>query len=319
VSARAALPVAALAALSACNGQSSSNAGVTEPIVVHDAQLISGSLPGPAPLGDDAGGAPPMQPALTNVQSTNALVLPGQAGKQFQGRAVDSAFSIGMRLADIGTGYWVVPIGPPDPQYSGELSWQASIDFNANIPPGKHPLRFVAIDGNGNAGQESELVICAESRVPDNLSSCDPTIAPPDAVISLVWDQDVDLDLQVIGPDGTLVTPKHPATMTDDAGAPAPGAGVIDRDSLASCVPDGRRQEDLVWQKRPSGAWDIYANLFSACGKPATRFTVIVYESDGDVPNRTLTERYRRSGVLTDISANGDSQIGLFVVEYPFD
>lgn len=298
--------------IASCDGQSASS-GLHEPFRVRGAQFIEG----PLPASNSAG------PKITNVTLSSRIVLAGQAGKAIDGRVQSSASSIALRLGDIGTGYWVVVAGPSDSLFAGENDWHADSDYNSDFAAsfsGFHPLRMVAIDANGTAGEQTETSVCFASKVPDNLHSCDPTLAPPDAVISLVWDQNVDLDLQVVTPDSTVVEPKHPSTGLDDAGTgPDPNGGVIDRDSLVACVPDGRRQEDLVWQKRPTGqTFDVYANLFDACGKQGVSFTMTVYEAQGEMPNRNLVAVAVVQGRLGAIDANGGAGTGQYLTSYSF-
>jgi hypothetical protein len=299
-------------------------AAIGEPITVNGAQFVPGSLPGTPPVdggsvmdnGFDAGSNEPLE--VTYLESPNPLAIPGAAGKSFSGRVTQSAVAVGMRFPDLGTGYWVTPLGAPDPEFPGELTWSVSMSFNSNIPTGFHDLRFTALDGNGNASPQADIEICAASRIPDNHNSCYPNIAPPSAVFTLMWDADVDLDLQVTTPDGRVVDPKHPATVDPDGGAVPANAGVIDRDSLANCVPDGLRQEDLVFQQPPSGTYQIAVNLFSACNKAGTTFTVIVNQAAGTVPNSHLQQTFRRGGEMQGFEANGGLSPGLFFVSYPF-
>lgn len=306
----------ACAMLSACGDQSATG-GLDEPVRVKGAQFVSGPLPGTTP-----GAAGPPDLRVTSVTSASRVALPGQAGKKLDGRAGGRASAIGLRFADMGSGYWVFPMGPTDPQFPGELSWEAELDFSivASAAAGFHPLRMVAIDPTGAAGEQSEVALCLTSLTPDNLSSCDPKIAPPDAVISLLWDADMDLDLRVTLPGGRTVDPKHPLTdPTADGGAASPDVGTVSRDSLAACAKDGRRQEDLVFQKRPKGTVDVYAQLFDACGRQATTFTVVVYEADGQPPNRRLVERWRESGRVVSTLAGNDSALPpTFVTSYDF-
>jgi hypothetical protein len=291
--------------------------GANEPIRVRGAQLISGALPGSPPVDlGDAG--PPQGLVVTDIESLDPVVLPNAASKKITGRVKDTGVAVAMRLVDLGTGYWVLPVSVPDPQFPGEITFEANVDFNANIPAGNHMLRIVGVDGSGNAGTQRDFKMCIASKVPDNLNACDPTNAPPDAVISLQWDADVDLDLQVTTPDGRVVEPKHPLVVPIDAGRPDPNASLLDRDSLLACIPDGFRQEDLVFPKRPSGTFSIAANLFDNCKQPGVRFLVVVYEAQGDGQDRHLVETFRRAGHLADIDANGGARPGLFVVDYPF-
>jgi hypothetical protein len=323
-----ALALAVLCALAtalafACDEGQPLQPGAHEPIHVRGATFFSGPLPGAAPV-EDAGpmeaGAPPDGVLLvTDVKAVNAVVSPGQAAKTFTGRTSKAAMSVGMRIDDMGTGYWALPVQEEDPMFPGEYTWEAAIDFDLAVTPGYHHLIVAALGPNGTASQQVSYRVCIASRIPDNLNACEPTLQPPAAVISLQWSSDVDLDLQVTLPDGRVVEPKSPLTQDVEAGRPPPEVGQIDRDSLYACIPDGLRQEDLVWQKRPpNGAYDVAVNMFDACKKSGTTFTVIVYEADGDPPNQHLIETYRKSGQLTSLDANGGASPGLFVFEYPF-
>jgi hypothetical protein len=311
------------AGMAACDGQSLGTQ-IGEPMRVRNAQFVAGDLPGAPPPADAStpdldGGVPSGPPVVTAISAINTVVYNGEGAKQITGRATANGASVALRFTDFGTGYWVLPLGNPDPLYPGELTWSATTDFDRSIPAGKHPLRVVAIDPNGVAGEQQEQHFCFASRVPDNLNACDPTRNPPEAVFSLTWDADVDLDLHVVGPDGRDVNPKHPLVNPVDGGTVPPRTDpAIDRDSLAACVPDGQRQEDLVFPARPTGTWDLYVNEFDACGKQAVNFTLTVYEPDGTPGvDRHLVQTFTRSGRLLPVNADGDSQ-GLFVVEYPF-
>jgi hypothetical protein len=331
--------LAGAAAVPACDGEENQYV-FSEPIVVHGAQFFSGALPGTPELLDaaladaDAGAAPDAAmpsgpPVVTSVQSLNTTVYSGEAAKQISGRATDIASAVGIRLGGLGTGYWVLPMGNPDPQFPGELSFSASIDFNLSIPPGLHPLRVVAIGADGIGGAESDQTLCIASRLPgtaggtftNDISACNPSATPPDAVFALTWDADVDLDLHVVTPDGVDVNPKHPLVDPVDAGGTvARTAPRIDRDSLASCLPDGWREEDLAFTTLPASGsvFQIRANLFSACSKPSVTFTFTVYQSVGTAGvDRHLVQAFQRSGALTSLDADGDGP-GLFVVSYPF-
>jgi hypothetical protein len=296
--------------------------GIAEPMTVAGGTFVAGPLPGTPPLdagASDAGAdAEPPDLSISQLTDSNGLVVPGAAGKSFSGLATSDAVAIAVRLTDIGTGYWVTPTGAPDPMFVDQAAWNLTASFLPEYPGGYHTMRFVALDKNGNAGAGSDLTLCVASRIPDNYNSCDPNDAPPDAVMTLMWDTDLDLDLQVTTPDGRVVDPKHPATEVSDGGKLPADAGEIDRDSLANCVPDGLREEDLVFQQRPSGTFQIAVNMFSACNKPGATFTVIVNEASGTVPNRHFVETFRRSGDLASFNANGGLEPGLFVVSYPF-
>jgi len=317
---------------SACDGQDNQY-DYGEPILVHGAQFFPGELPGtPAPdaaTGDASPPTSPTIPVVTSIQALNTTVFSGEAGKQISGRTTSNASAVGIRLGELGTGYWVLPLGNPDPQFPGELTWSAIIDFSPSITPGLDALRVVAVTSAGISGPQSDQNFCIASRLPadpgapypNDISACNATLSPPDAVFALTWDADVDLDLHVITPAGNDVNPKSPLlTPVDAGGTPAAAAPRIDRDSVAWCVPDGWREEDLAFPTLPApgSTFQIHANLFSACGKSAVTFSLTVYQAIGAAGvDRHLVQAYQQNGRLTAFDADGDSA-GLFIVSYPF-
>ena len=42
--------------------------------------------------------------------------------------------AVAVRFRDLGQGYWVVPVGTPDPQNSGELAWSMTTSFGDIVP-----------------------------------------------------------------------------------------------------------------------------------------------------------------------------------------
>jgi hypothetical protein len=316
----------AVVAAAACDGQDNVY-DYSEPIRVRPpAQFVKGALPGSDPVDPD-GGVSPGGPVVTAITAQNTVVYAGEGQKALGGRASSDAVSVGIRFADMGTGYWVLPLGNADPLFPGEYAFSANSDFSPSIPPGKHPLRVVAFDGNGRPGAQSEQVLCVASRLPNvpgatnanDVTACYPKQNPAEAVFTLTWDADVDLDLHVVTPDGRDVNPKHPLVTAADAAPPASDAR-IDRDSVARCVPDGLRQEDLVFPKRPASGsiFQIYANLFDGCAKNGVTFTLTVYEPEGTAgQDRHMVQTFTRSGRLAATDADGDA-LGLFIAEYPF-
>jgi hypothetical protein len=324
-------------ALAGCAGDGNPQIGTGEPFRVQypdpnrnqqlaAAQFVRGPLPGEAR--HDAGthahapdAGPGVPPRITQID-TAGFYRQGQGGAKVTGRASETASAVGISLDGVGTGYWVVPIGEPDGTVQGEFDWTAVCDFADGIPAGNHSIRVVAIDGLGTAGETFPQPVCIASRVPDNFHSCRPKRAVPEAVISLEWDANVDLDLQVVAPDGRLIDPKHPYSEDpNDAGVLPRDVGKFDRDSNPACALDGIRMENLVWKDvKPHGTYQIYANLFDACKQPAVRFTVSVYTkgSNPDGGEGSLVNHFSQSGELMDFQANGDSARGLFISEFVF-
>jgi len=314
-------------ALSACSSQATT-AGLEEPVRVQfgnaqNAQFIKGALPGQPSLTSDQvnAGVPAVAPSVPAVSVTGQAVTQLQANKAFSGLASGDAVAVAIRFEDIGSGYWVFPVGPPDLLQASQYTWKASLSFGADIPPGLHALDFAAIDASGHSGTQNSIALCVESAVPDNFNACFPSKAPPSSVFSLSWDSAVDLDLQVRTPSGTLVDAKHPTTADDGDGgvdAAVPNVGTLDRDSDRGCVDDGVHREDMVWEQKPDpGSYYIYANLYDACSQPAVHFTLALYQAEAGVEAGTeqLVQTFARSGELSAADANGGAGIGLFITQ----
>jgi hypothetical protein len=321
------LASALLALLAACNG-TASPLGVDEPLRVQNAAFKSGELPGSPPPEDPSDpGEDRDQPLVTQLMSQNLSALPGQVGKRITGFASDDAYSVGLRFADAGSGYWVLPVGAPDANYPDQLSFVATVDLSIELDEGEHVLQVVAFDAHGHAGQQYEYRFCALRPYDHTRNACDPTIPPPAAVISLVWDVDADLDLVVRTPSGKLVDADHPATVeVSDSEPPDPeqrGVGILERDSNAECRIDSARRESLIWNGAPEpGTYLIYVNVFEACGKSAAHFAVESYvrvrgADEGTFDIAPLQEPLR--GVVLGASANGGGKSGLFAgtIELP--
>jgi hypothetical protein len=304
----------------ACSGGDQKLTGVGEPIVVAGAQFVAGTLPG-IPI-TDAGlpdtGASDAGPALmASIPTFASIIVPaGEAGKSFGGSVSSDSIAVGIGLAGMGSGYWVLPAGAPDPMAPTELGYSFKASFDADIPGGMHDMLVVGIGPSGAAGHQQSLPLCFQSAIPDNGHACNPKKNPPAAVISLHWDSNFDLDLHVIMPDGEDINPKDPFGNPLDGSVdtqPSPPPE-IDRDSLRGCVADGLRREDVVFQNAmPKGSYLIYADPFAACGQAATRFTFTLYQTTGTCPDCSLQPTETRSGELLASQVTGGGSTGLFV------
>jgi hypothetical protein len=310
-----------------CSGESLTE-GLTEPLRVRyggtrNAQFHGGQLPGSKPLSSEETltGVKPNLPSTTLTTARGVVV---QADTEFVLSGVTSteAVAIGIRFEDLGTGYWVLPVTSRDPALPGTFSWSATADFGVGIPPGRHTLRVVAIDGAGHAGTQTETSLCVTSAVPDNLSACSPGATPPSTVLSMVWDTPVDLDLRVITPQGKIVDPKHPSTSVAVDGqvdVTQKGTGIFDRDAVRGCVHDGHQRENLVWQDAPlPGTYFVYASLYDACGQAAVRFQVSINRPGPELDGGTqpLINTFSLTGELLAVDADSGAKLGLFVTEF---
>lgn len=321
-----ALPVGSLAI--ACDTGTEISTGIGEPFRIAGGQFIEGDLPGTAPnadagarvAGGNAGAPRPL--SITSVTFNSTLVLPGQAGKSVGGSVTNDAIAIGTRLAGMGTGYWVVPTGPPDPNDpTSAVTFSLSANFDPSVPPGVHDLLLVGINGSGQAGAQNATPLCIDSRIPDNGHACDPRKPVPHTVLTLRWDTNFDLDLHVRSPSGADFNPRQPYGGPLDAGTPAipPGLPHIDRDSLGDCVPDGLNQEDLVFDNAPpAGPYTVYVDPYASCGQPSVRFEFTLYRASGTCPACSLAPVTTVSGELLASQETGGNLVALQIAQIEF-
>jgi hypothetical protein len=259
----------ALLALSACDSVDDPSA-VGEPIVVQQASFKHGALPGLDPVPN----TPAVAPSITSFAPAFGVLRPGTRGAVVTGRASKEAYSVGVRFADQGSGYWVQTVGSEDPLIPGELSFNLSFDASSSIEAGSHALELVSFGADGKPGTKQTLKVCVASELPDNLNVCNPKNKPPLAIASLTWDADVDLDLSVVAPDGTIFGRSNRSRVVNGS-----VTARLDNDGVSGCLLDGRRTENFSWLESPgAGVWHIYANLFDACSRPGVEFELTLYQ-----------------------------------------
>ncbi|MDX2090837.1 MAG: hypothetical protein SFX73_23460 [Kofleriaceae bacterium] len=302
--------LALLAVAVGCSGQPA-DLGLDEPVRVRGGQFIAGPLPG---ADTDA-------PAITLVETQGSVVRVGQGSKVISGRTSTDAVAVGIAFAELGTGYWVSPLGPRDPTAGNELTWSLDLSLAWDLPIGPAALDVVAIDDAEHAGRPQRIDVCVRPDLLDNSATCNPELAPPDTVLSLAWDTSVDLDLWVITPDGKQVDASHPSTISHDppitqAELSGPGVGQLDRDSNAGCRIDGINREALVFQTPPApGTYVVYANLHDACGNASVNFSARLYRAEPQDVGARLVEVERQDGRLLGAAANGGRGPGLYLMQ----
>jgi hypothetical protein len=279
-----ALFVAALAlSVFACDSEPY-DVGVDQPLIVPGAELKHGTLREGAEDGA----------TVTSLQLNFGVLRSGASNVSLSGRATDDAYAIAIRFEDLGSGYWLKPMGAPDPTVPGELTFDFSFQAASDIEPGQHTLQAVAFDKRGKAGPLYTVPICVVSDVPDNQNACDATREPPPAIVSLSWDADVDLDLILEGPGGVRYDRSHRSERDGDT-----ELWGLELDGSTGCLLDGRRRENFVFHELPEqgSTFLAYASFFDACGKAAVRFELTVH-------------RARREGgywrVVTEPSVRGE-------------
>lgn len=279
-----------------CGDSERASSGANEPLTVSNGQFFEGSFP------TDSGG-----PAITSTSGFRSTIIPaGTVAKSIGGNAAQGALSVAVKLDQLGSGFWVAPVGAPDQDTKGELTWKVICNFAHDLPTGPQRLLFAAANRDGQFGATRALDVTSMPFLPQG-----------HVVASLTWGNDADLDLHLISPSGKELDPKHISTteLDPDTMKPLPGAGTLDRDSLANCVPDGRRNENVVWaadaaEPPEAGTYTVYVHSFNSCGRPATSFVFDLY-MDGQV-----VESEHQAGVLLDIDADNGDGPGLYVTQF---
>lgn len=277
-----------------CGDSEAASSGANEPLTVSNGQFFEGNYP------SDQGG-----PAVTSTSGYRSTVIPaGTVAKSIGGNAANGALSVAVALESLGSGYWVAPVGSPDQETKGELTWKVICNFAHDLPEGPHRLVFAAANRDGQFGAPRFLDVTSLPFLPQG-----------HVVASLSWGNDADVDLHLISPSGKELDPKHLTTtaIDDSTMMPAPGGGTLDRDSLANCSPDGRRAENVVWasdaaEPPEAGTYTVKVHLFNSCGRPATSFAFDLYV-DGKVTQH-------QAGILLDQDADNGSGPGLYVTQF---
>ncbi len=91
--------------------------------------------------------------------------------------------------------------------------------------------------------------------------------------VTLAWNSDADVDLQVTDPSGATLGPRH---------AEVPSGGVLDRQAQGACDDEARdRIENARWADPPSGVYEIGVRYASECGREVGTTTGTVAVSAG--------------------------------------
>ncbi len=224
---------------------------------VDGAQFVAADLPG------DEGGPP-----VVGVQLLSSRVHPGE-------RARSLSASVGPRSSAVlvalqgDAGYSQIKPGAIDPT-TGVLSFKTTLSFSPDLQPGTYKLVVQAVDPDGVHGAPNLVTLQAELEPIDGK-----------LVVSLAWATEADLDLHVIDPAGVEIWARNITSFQ----APPPGtprdpdakdkAGVLDADSNAQCVLDGRRRENVIWKTfAPPGSYVVRVDAPSLCGQSISAWFV---------------------------------------------
>jgi uncharacterized protein YfaP (DUF2135 family) len=175
------------------------------------------------------------------------------------------------------------------------------------MPAGPYDLLVRAVDEAGHFGPPSRHTLAAEG----------PPLPEGALVISLRWDREADLDLHVVDPGGVEIYKGNinsyeppPPGQPMDPNAWQAGA-LLDFDSNADCVIDGRRQENVVWKNAPPpGHYLVRVDTFSLCRESFANWTVDVRA------NGALIARATGESLPTDEETPHDRGAGVLAVAF---
>jgi hypothetical protein len=265
--------------LGGCDGVPA-GAGLGAEMMVTGAQFSPGPMPGAS------GG-----PAVVSLNLSSNAVRAGEIEAPVSGALgpTATAASLGLR-GD--AGYWIVPAGLPDVAAPSYPTFNVSLSFSASLAPGTYDLVVQAVDADGHFGApETETLTATAPPGPSGAM-----------VVTLRWDTEADLDLHVVDPAGRIV-------WKGDI-SPAGSGALLDFDSNAGCVVDGRRQEDVIWMDPPmSGRYQVLVDTFSLCAATFADWTVEV-TLQGQVVGRAAGE-----SVETDAEVPHDRGAGVLALE----
>lgn len=259
---RASVASVAAVALVACSSGASNDPGLRATLRVEGATFVEGAPPAADPAG----------PAVGSVTLVTSAVYPGEAHKAL-GATLAGTSTAAVVALEGDVGYWIVPAGVPDVATPGLASLHATMSFAPWLAGGAATLAVRAVDAAGRAGAPSLVALAVTGAVPAGR-----------LVVTLGWDTESDLDLHLVVPGGAEVykgnvnsyAPPPPGSPPDPPDA-WKGGGVLDFDSNASCVVDGRRRENVVWGgPPPSGHYVARVDTFSLCGAPGAYWTLAV-------------------------------------------
>lgn len=259
---RAVLLVIGAAALG-CRATADAGVGLDAQLRVEGGQFVAGDIDSATP-GDG--------PAVVSVFNSLTAVQPGEREKPLTGTLAAPSTTVALGLRG-DRGYWIVVAGPASLDAPDLPTFTATLSFSPALPLGSLTLVARAVDAQGRFGAPSVVPLTSTA------------LPPPTGtlVVSLGWDTEADLDLHLVLPGGVEVWAGNinsyrlpPPGTPVDAAAWRSG-GILDFDSNAGCVIDGRRQENVVWQSPPPpGSYLVRVDTASMCGAAAARWTIEV-------------------------------------------
>jgi hypothetical protein len=257
-------PLRWFAALLASAGAAACTSGATDDPALDAWMRIEGAqfVRGGPPVSKDG-------PRAQSITLETNTIWAGDPNKRMGGALDASATAAAIDLAG-DAGYWIVPAGPPDISTPTLPSFDATASFSTTLAARTYTLEVRAVDTAGNFGPPLTQALTGLAGSPSD-------VVTGVLVVTLTWDTESDIDLHVVDPLGNEIF--HGAPSSDNAFAPGASSsaspGVLDVDSNADCVIDGRREEDVTWSgPPPSGHYLVRVDASSLCGEPFAHYRV---------------------------------------------
>jgi hypothetical protein len=282
------------AALAGCGG-AALDPGLGAWLRVSGAQYVPGAV-SPTAFG----------PQVLALNVSRSAAARGDSALHVSGSLAPTANAVALWLEG-DRGFWLLPAGLPDVTIPDALSFAVTVALARDAPLGPRQLQVAALSGQAVAGPVSAAAL-------EVLAVPEPTGT---LVVSLAWDTDADLDLHVVDGNGVEIWARNPNSWLPVAGAPPdPNAwkqgGLLDADSNARCVIDGRDQENVVWQATPpSGHYLVRVDTFSLCGQAGARWTV-----EARLEGKLVASA---AGAATEASTRPPHDLGAGVLAAEFD
>ncbi len=288
--------VVALEPTTACGPSASDDPGKDAYMQIVGGQFVRGPMP--------AGGA--SGPAVLSINLVNSNIYPNFPNDPIAATLAPTATAAAIGLqGDVG--YWLVVAGVPSFTTPADPSLAATASFSGGIIAGQYTLLLEAIDGQGDFGPPSSEILTATSAPPSGPA------AMGQLVVTLAWDDDANLNLHVVDPQGQDLYWGDQSTQPPFAFQQVDGGsyGTIDDDSNANCAIDGLDREDAVWkQTPPSGSYTVRVDAASLCGQADAYWTATAV-LDGQVVGQA-------QGIALDADTRGAHGSGSGVTAFTF-
>lgn len=168
-------------------------------------------------------------------------------------------------------GYWIVPARLPNAAAPDLPTFDVQFSLSRLLVPQEREIIFRAVDGEQRMGPPLARPLSVVADEPVGRF-----------VVSLTWNNGADLDLHVLLPSGIEIFKRNPTEYERPPASAGPlpvgtpiDGGVLDRDSNAQCVADGRRAEHVVWKDAPPrGHYVVRVDTYSLCKEPSAYWQV---------------------------------------------